>query len=153
MAGMRPLLVAHRAGNRLDRIAEAARVGADFVEIDVWFHRGQVEVGHTKTLGPLPVLWDRWEIGFGWGRPLRLADVLPRIPPTVEVYYDLKGADARLPPAVRALAEEHRPGEPRIVSTQTWEYLDHFRDDPLTRALRSVGSESMLRRLAAAQVT
>jgi glycerophosphoryl diester phosphodiesterase len=146
-----PLIIAHRAGNRLELIEGAARSGADLIEIDVWFHRGQVEVGHTKTLGPLPVLWDRWELAFGWRRPLLLADVLPRIPRTIEVYYDLKGTDARLSPAVLALAEEHRPGEPRMVSSQTWGHLDHFRDDPLTSGLRSVGSRSMLAPLAEGQ--
>ena len=48
----RPLLIAHRYGNKLHLIDETAEAGADIVEIDLWFHRAAIEVGPAKTLGP-----------------------------------------------------------------------------------------------------
>ena len=40
-APARPLAIAHRAGNRLADLSEAFAAGADYVETDVWLHRGR----------------------------------------------------------------------------------------------------------------
>ena len=61
-----PLIVAHRAGNHLDKLAEAFALGVDYAETDVWLHRGRLEVRHEKTLGPLPLLYDRGRLFPGW---------------------------------------------------------------------------------------
>ena len=53
------VVIAHRAGNSLERLAGAGAV-ADVVEADVHLFRGRLEVRHAKTLGPFPRLWERW---------------------------------------------------------------------------------------------
>jgi hypothetical protein len=72
-----PFLVAHRAGNQLDllRAAEADHCGA-IVEADVHLFRGRLEIRHLKTLGPLPVFWDRWQIAPPWRPHLLLSDLV-----------------------------------------------------------------------------
>lgn len=143
----RPLLFAHRAGNRLDALAPAAAAGAHLIEIDVWFHRGRVEVGHDKTLGPIPLRWDRWSLAFGWRRTLVVADILGALPADVAPMFDLKGTDPRLPSALQRLIEEHLPGRPYAVSSQNWSYLDEFLGIEEARVIRSVGSARALQQM------
>src|SRR4029079_6083948 len=59
---MTTLAIAHRAGNSLAGLHAANRLGVDVIECDVHHHRGRLEVRHLKTAGPLPFLWDRWEL-------------------------------------------------------------------------------------------
>ena len=58
----RPFVVAHRAGNDLGTLRRAEALAIPLVEADVHLRRGRIEVRHLKTLGPLPVLWDRWRL-------------------------------------------------------------------------------------------
>ena len=50
--GMRPFVVAHRAGNDLDRLRRAQELGLGVVEADLHLYAGRIEVRHLKTLGP-----------------------------------------------------------------------------------------------------
>ena len=143
----RPLLIAHRAGNRLHALGPAAHAGAHLIELDVWFHRGRLEVGHNKTLGPLPLLWDRWELALGWRRQLLIPEVLRQLPAHVEPMFDLKGHSRDLPAALLRLIEEHMPGRPYTVSSQHWQHLDQFLHADQARVIRSVGSAKALERL------
>lgn len=140
----RPLLIAHRAGNHLPALAPAAEAGAQIIEIDVWFHRGRLEVGHDKTLGPIPLRWDRWSLAVGRHRPLAVADVLRRFPPAAKPMFDLKGTHPRLPDALHRAIEEHLPNRPYTVSSQNWTYLDEFLATEEAHVIRSIGSTRML---------
>lgn len=140
----RPLLIAHRAGNHLDQLAPAADAGAQIIEIDVWFHRGRLEVGHDKTLGPIPLRWDRWSLALGGRRELEVRDVLERFPPDAKPMFDLKGTDPRLPAALQRVIAEYFPDRAYTVSSQNWSYLDEFLGAEGAHVIRSVGSTDML---------
>jgi glycerophosphoryl diester phosphodiesterase len=140
----RPLLIAHRAGNHLEKLTPAADAGAQIIEIDVWFHRDGLEVGHDKTLGPVPLRWDRWSLALGAHRELEVRDVLQRFPPDAKPMFDLKGTDPRLPEALQRAIAEHFPGRPYTVSSQNWAYLDEFLGVENAHVIRSVGSAKML---------
>ena len=77
--GGRPLAIAHRAGNHPELLLAAEDLGADVIELDVLRHQGRLEVGHHKTIGRLPVLWDwpRSPSGF----PYRPRDLHLRFAP------------------------------------------------------------------------
>ena len=139
-----PLLIAHRAGNHLERLMPAAEAGAQIIEIDVWFHRGRLEVGHDKTLGPIPLRWDRWSLALGGRRKLELRDVLERFPPDAKPMFDLKGTDASLPAALHDAIAEYFPNRAYTVSSQNWTYLDEFLGSEGAHVIRSVGSPEML---------
>ena len=145
-----PLLIAHRFGNRVDSVAPSVRAGARLIEIDVWFHRGRIEVGHDKTLGPIPLRWDRWSLALGWRRKVRLPDVLAQVPPQVAPMFDLKGSHPRLPEALKQIIEEHIPGRPFFVSSQNWAYLEEFLDHEQAQVVRSVGSHEALEQMRGA---
>lgn len=140
-----PLLIAHRAGNRPRTVAPAAAAGAQLIEVDVWFHRGRIEVGHDKTLGPVPLRWDRWSLALGRSRRVTIPDLLPTLPPNVELFFDLKGTHPRLPAALRVLADELLPGRRYGVSSQHWAHLEPFLEVERARVIRSIGSPEALR--------
>lgn len=139
-----PLLVAHRAGNSLAALqaAEAARV--DLVELDVWLARGQLEVRHEKTLGPVPVLWDRWSLAPAWLPRLLLDDIVRASAPTTEFMLDLKGTARALSVHVLRRMEQLAPGRPYTVASQSWTLLEPFEGIPHVRVVHSVGNERML---------
>ena len=61
-----PFVVAHRAGNDLARLRAAEALRVPLIEADVHLFAGRLEVRHLKTLGPFPILWDRWELAPPW---------------------------------------------------------------------------------------
>ncbi|PFG73370.1 glycerophosphodiester phosphodiesterase [Tepidiforma thermophila] len=140
--------IAHRAGNEPARLAEAVAAGARVVEADLWLHRGHIEVRHTKTAGPLPILWDRWELRPGWGPRLRLPELLELAPAHILLHLDLKGWDDRLGPAVRQAMAALAPGRPYLVSAQRWSLLAPFEAAEEALVVHSIGSARRFERLA-----
>jgi glycerophosphoryl diester phosphodiesterase len=146
VGGTGPFVVAHRAGNRLDLLRAAEAAGVDVIEADVRLFRGRPEVRHLKSLGPVPVLWDRWELAPGWRSRLLLPELVEATVPTTELLLDLKGPRIRLAElAVEAL----RPylGRRRFsVSARSERLLEPFAGLPVRR-IQSVGSARRLRAL------
>ena len=125
-APSQPLIVAHRAGNHLDKLAEAFALGVDYAETDVWLHRGRLEVRHEKTLWPLPLLYDRLRLYPGWMPRLLLRDVLLAALGQGKLFLDLKGVEPGLPDAVAAVIQQ--AGAEAIVafSSPRWAFLDRL---------------------------
>ena len=117
------------------------------VEADLHLRRGRIEVRHLKTLGPLPLLWDRWRLAPGWGPRLELGALLGAAGPATELMLDLKGRDGRLARRVAdALAAV--PRRPRItVCSRNWVLLEPFEELEGVRLVHSVGSRRQLRAL------
>lgn len=137
----RPFVIAHRAGNDLERLQQAQRLGIAVVEADLHLYAGRIEVRHLKTLGPVPVLWDRWSLAPPWAPRLRLDRLLAAIGPHTELMLDLKGRDRRLPALVGAALEEHAPGAPVTVCARHWPLLDLLPEVP---GVPSVGARRQL---------
>lgn len=140
------LVIAHRAANSPE---DLRRLGAhaDVVEADVHLYRGRLEVRHAKTLGPLPVLWEKWYLlPLETPRPL-LADVLPLVGEDVALMLDLKGPDPRMAAAILRATREIVAARGLIVSGRVWRTIDHLRGTPGVRTLHSVGSPRGLRAL------
>ncbi|MBI5947683.1 MAG: glycerophosphodiester phosphodiesterase [Chloroflexi bacterium] len=138
-------VVAHRAGNSIAELNTAEAAGADIVEADVWARHGALEVRHLKTMGPIPILWDRWKLSPGWTRRLSLAEIVRAARPATELLLDLKGTDPLLPAMVVETMEKEAPGRPYAVCSRNWDLLEEFRHYPAVRALHSVGSPAQLR--------
>src|SRR4029453_10919905 len=67
---------AHRHGNDLELLSAAEKWGGDFVEVTINLFRNELDPRHEKTVGPLPIVWDRrrWP---AWNPPRqRFGDVL-----------------------------------------------------------------------------
>jgi glycerophosphoryl diester phosphodiesterase len=142
-----PFVVAHRAGNDLDILRRAEALGSRLVEADLHLRRGRVEVRHLKTLGPLPLLWDRWYLAPGWRPRLRLETLLDAVAPGTELLLDLKGADRRLSRQVRAALGGPGRALKVTVCARSWRLLEPLRGLPGVRLVHSVGSRRQLRAL------
>lgn len=141
------VIIAHRAGNDLGAIAGAS-AHADVIEADVHLFRGRLEVRHAKTIGPLPVLWERWYLlDHDTPRPV-LQDLLSTVERDVDLMLDLKGPDPRLPRAVLcAVSGWLTDGRRLVVSSRVWRTVDRLRGVPGIATLHSAGSRRQLRAL------
>jgi glycerophosphoryl diester phosphodiesterase len=144
-----PLAIAHRAGNDLTSLHAAEAAGVDLVEADIWLCRDRLEVRHLKTMGPFPLLWDRWKLASGWAPRLLLGDMLAALGPGVEPMLDLKGSTPRTATEVLTVARRVIPGRRFTVCSQQWHLLEAFQAEPNARVVYSVGSEQQLRTLLA----
>jgi glycerophosphoryl diester phosphodiesterase len=138
--------VAHRAGNRLDRLRASEAAGLESVEADVHLFHGRLEVRHLKTIGPVPFLWDRWELASPWRRRLLLHELLAAAHPETELMLDLKGRRQRV---AERVVDALRPylGRRRLtITARRWTLLEPFAELPVRR-LHSVGSARQLRAL------
>lgn len=142
-----PFFVAHRAGNDLTRLRAVERLGVDLVEADVRLFRGRLEVRHLKTLGPLNILWDRWELANPFSPRLLLGRLLDAIDPETELMLDLKGRGSRVSSAVLDVLRPHMGTRRLTVCSRTWALLEPFEALPDVRVVCSVGNARQLRKL------
>lgn len=144
--GFEPFVVAHRAGNCLAALAEAERLGARVIEADVRLFRGRSEVRHLKTVGPLPLYWDRWQLASPFRPTLVLGELLRATTGRSELMLDLKGSRPRLADLVRAELAPFLGDRRFTVCARSWDLLGAFADLPVRR-VASVGSARQLRAL------
>jgi hypothetical protein len=139
------LAVAHRAGNDLEVLREAAGLGAHVIEADVHLHRARLEVRHTKSFGT-PWLYDQGRFERSDLPRLHLAELLDALPPAITVMLDLKGVGrtgAEVARAVHARSPEH----PLWVCARWWPSVLPFHDAPWARVLLSARNRVELARL------
>ena len=143
----RRFVVAHRAGNDLGVLRSAEALGVDFVEADVRLFWNRLEVRHAKTVGPLPILWDRWRLENPLTPRLGLDQLLGALAPQTRLLLDLKGRDRRLPDAVLGALGRHPDVRSPTVCSRSWQLLEPFRERGY-RTVYSVGSAAQLRALS-----
>lgn len=140
----RPLMIAHRAGNSVALAERAMAAGADLIETDVWRFRKRLEIRHVKTMGPVPLLWDRWELHPGWGPRFQLTGLIENVPADRRLLLDLKGEDPNLGTAIVETIQDLQPTRQIIVCGRTWHQLDRIVDHPRVTVFYSVGSDEEL---------
>ena len=143
----RPMMIAHRYGNDLALLAAAVAAGADYVETDIRPYRGRLDVRHAKTLGPLPIIWDRWYVRRYPRDPLDLDTVLNALPKGMGIMLDLKGNDPVLPELLLAALRRHPDPHPIMISSRFWDYLPSLRDYPGLMLFHSIGTRGQLERV------
>lgn len=143
------LAIAHRGGNSIGTLREAEAYGADVIEADVRYYFGRCEVRHLKTIGPIPIYWDRWHLANPFRRPMLLQELLAAASPSTLLMLDLKANERELALRVIDLAERTRPGLPYAVCSQKWYLLDPFLDLRHVQVLHSAGNERARDALAA----
>jgi glycerophosphoryl diester phosphodiesterase len=143
----RPLAIAHRAGNDLKRAVEAHADGADMLETDIWPFHGRLEVRHTKTIGPLPIYWEKWCIVSIGGRQMNLSELLEGAPADARLFLDLKGQFPRLGHRVVRTIKRIQPERQIVVCGRSWRQLDAIASVPNVHVFYSVGDEDQLSRV------
>ena len=145
----RVLAIAHRAGNSLTGLRTAMELGADIIEADVHSYRGRLEVRHLKTMGPLPWLWDKWELRSARAPRLGLTELLQAADRGVTFMLDLKGTDREVGEAVVRRLHITAPGHPVLVCTRHWPALRPFESTPWVRRIHSARNPAELAPLLA----
>jgi glycerophosphoryl diester phosphodiesterase len=141
----RPLAVAHRAGNDLGALRAAEALGVDMVEADLHLFGGRIEVRHLKTVGPLPILWDRWWVASPFTPRMTLQQLIAAAAPATQLLLDLKGPRVALARATRDIVVAECAGRRVTVCARNWRLLRPFRDAPGVRIAHTVATAGRLR--------
>jgi glycerophosphoryl diester phosphodiesterase len=144
---MTPLAIAHRAGNSLAGLHAANALGVDVIECDVHEHRGRLEVRHLRTAGPLPFLWDRWELASASAPRLGLAELLTADEHGTTFMLDLKGRRASTARLVASLLHDTGHHRPVLVCGRWWPAVDLLSELPFVRPALSARTSGELGRL------
>jgi glycerophosphoryl diester phosphodiesterase len=147
LPAVRPLAIAHRGANSAGSIASALDLGADMLEADLWPRLGRLEIRHEKTIGPLPVFWEKWHIEGVGGKPPRLHDILEAAPPEALLFLDLKGQNPDLGERVVEAVTSYQPDRSIILCGRTWRQLDRVEPLEHVNVFYSVGTEDELARV------
>ena len=144
---MNVLAIAHRAGNSLAGLREANALAADVVECDVHEFQGRLEVRHLKTAGPLPFLWDRWELASASAPRLGLRELLEADARDTTFMLDLKGRRTGAARSVARLLHDLGHDRPVMVCGRHWPSVDVLARVPYVRPVLSARNRSELGRL------
>jgi glycerophosphoryl diester phosphodiesterase len=141
------LAIAHRAGNSLEGLQAAVELGADVIECDVHHHRNRLEVRHLKTAGPLPFLWDRWELASAYAPRLGLDELLEADEHGSTFMLDVKGARSATAVALVRALRERGVDRPVIVCGRWWPSVEAVAELPYVRPVLSARNRVELARL------
>ena len=144
---MTVLAIAHRAGNSLAGLHGAAELGVDVIECDVHEFRGRLEVRHLKTAGPLPFLWDRWELASASAPRLGLRELLDADRHGTTFMLDLKTRNVDAARSVARLLHELGSDRPVLVCGRYWPSVDVLAGLPFVRPVLSARNRLELGRL------
>jgi len=141
------LAIAHRAGNSLTGLQAANTLGVDVVECDVHHHRGRLEARHLRTAGPLPFLWDQWELASARAPRLGLLELLLAGRHGATFMLDLKGHDDATGTSVARLLHEVADDRPVLVCGRYWPAVERVAVLPFVRTVLSARKPAELARL------
>ena len=144
---MNVLAIAHRAGNSLAGLHAANALGVDVIECDVYEYRGRLEVRHLKTAGPLPFLWDRWELASAAAPRLGLHELLQADEHGTTFMLDIKGRRPSTARAVATLLHDRGHHLPVLVCGRWWPAVDILTELPFVLPVLSARTRGELTRL------
>ncbi len=149
----RPWAIAHRAGNSLAGLWAANELGVDVIECDVRAGRDRLEVRHLKSAGPLPFLWDRWELVRASAPRLGLEELLAARTHGTRFMLDLKASGRGDMAATVAQLLLDVPGGEVLACGRQWAVVDrlasrHGSVQPVLSARNRVELARLRRRLA-----
>ena len=124
-----PAIIAHGGGNTLPQAAEFIANGADYLEVDLWMHRGRFEVRHERRMRWLPLLFEKWYLQ-------RVSPAMYGLEALLEstagqdagMFLDVKNGGAEAAALLRRILSTH-PHTGRVVaSSQQWRALRAMRE-------------------------
>lgn len=100
---------------------------------------------HLKTVGPIPLLWDRWKLGNPFAPRLRLHELLEACDPATELMLDLKGPRPGIGARVARELARYRGRRRVSVCSRNWRALEALAGEPGLACIYSIGSARQLR--------
>jgi len=118
--------VAHNGGDYAPFYKEYARTGCDFIEIDVFRHRGKVYVGHEKYFGGIGI--DTFHKSVSLSAPNRMfSSVVNEIKKDgYRIFIDFKDTDS--PDQVLNILEDHKMLSDSAFSSEAWRVLEKVKE-------------------------
>ncbi len=107
--------------------------------MDIWRYRGRLEIRHLKTMGRIPLLWDRWKLAPGWTPRFTFEQLLDIAPPATPLFVDLKGVDLRLPVELMDTLRTRAQVPSVLICSRSWTLLDALRGDNEPTLVYSIG--------------
>ncbi|GAB4337674.1 MAG: hypothetical protein Kow0010_25860 [Dehalococcoidia bacterium] len=124
----RPAVIAHAAGNAPATLRLALAGEVDFIEVDLWVHRGQLEARHERRLPfALPILFDSWYLKLATRKAFGLSDLLREVSGRCGVFLDLKNGGEEAARLVRQALDAARLPVRLSASSQSWGTLRELR--------------------------
>lgn len=120
-----PAVIAHGGGNTHRLAIEAAALGADYLEADLWTHGTRLEARHERAIYPLPVLVEKWYMRFAPRQPFGLSELLMAVPTGIPLFLDLKNGGSRAAELTRRALESSGKEVEVVASSQVWSVLRH----------------------------
>lgn len=122
-AGDGPAIIAHGGGNTARSVGDAVSAGADFLEVDLWVHRGRFEARHERAIYPLPFWFERWYLRWAPRKPFGLRELLDEAGGRANVFLDLKNGSVRAAQLLRRSLDEAQTKVGVAASSQFWYIL------------------------------
>lgn len=123
-----PALIAHGFGNGPELAREAIAQHADFLEVDLWVHRGCFEARHERAAYPLPLLFEKWYFRRRPAVAFGLTDLLRETAGRARLFLDLKNDASTAARLVRKSLDEAGAGVGLAASSQQWRILRSIRE-------------------------
>ncbi|MGB4861124.1 MAG: glycerophosphodiester phosphodiesterase [Tepidiformaceae bacterium] len=119
-----PAIIAHGGGNNLATARKFLDAGADYLEVDLWLHKGRFEARHERRMRWLPLLFEKWYLS----RPARgdygLAQLLAECEERgAGVFLDLKNGGAASAALLRTTIATSGHSGRVVASSQQWRTL------------------------------
>jgi glycerophosphoryl diester phosphodiesterase len=118
-----PALIAHAGGNSTSQVQDAIAASADFVEVDLWVHRGRFEARHERAVYPLPFWFEKWYLRWAPRRPFGLAELFAETAGKTNVFLDIKNGSATAASLLRRALDEAGTDLRVAASSQFWYIL------------------------------
>lgn len=124
-----PAIIAHGGGNTAVRVHDYLHHGADYLEVDLWMHRGRFEARHERRLRWVPLLFEKWYLkripNPNFGLDELLAETAGH---GAGIFLDLKNGGAQGAALLRRVLNATRHPERVVASSQQWRTLRAIRE-------------------------
>lgn len=118
-----PALIAHGGGNTEALARSAVADLVDFVEVDLWVHKGRFEARHERAAYPFPFLFEKWYLHRRPRKPFGLAELLEETAGRTRIFLDLKNGGESTARLVRRSLDQVGPDIHMAASSQDWHML------------------------------
>lgn len=123
-----PAIIAHGAGNARALVTAATEEGADFLEVDLWFHNGRFEARHERAAYPIPLLFEKWYLRWAPRKQFGLTELLDAAAGRVRVFLDMKSGGEESARLIRRAIDDAHVAPRLVASAQQWRFLRALRD-------------------------
>ena len=124
-----PAIIAHGGGNAISRAHDFIASGADYLEVDLWMHRGRFEARHERRMRWLPLLFEKWYLSRVPSAMYGLEELLEETAGhAAGIFLDIKNGGAGAAALLRRILASNPHPRRVVASSQQWRALRAMRE-------------------------